>query len=143
MASEPAAWHRLFPSLPHGAYCTQTRRLARRARILSVLSGPLSDHHHQSQNPQHADGQQATVYVGRVTVHAAHGSSLRSSHACTHGTQTPTTTFTYPPEHVHLHPLLAAQCSVLEAASRTPPGPSTLRQPAVGRIHWKHQHHLS
>ena len=58
MASEPAAWHRLFPSLPHGAYCTQTRRLARRPRILSVLSGPLSDHHHKSQNPQHADGQQ-------------------------------------------------------------------------------------
>ena len=85
MASEPAAWHRLFPSLPHGAYCTQTRRLTRRPRILSILSGPLSDHHHKSQNPQHADGQQATIYVGRVPVHTAHGSSLRSSHACTHG----------------------------------------------------------
>ena len=54
-------------------------------------------------------------------VHAAHGSSLRSSHTCTYRTQAPTTTLAHPPEHVHLHPLLAAQCGVLEAASRTPP----------------------
>ena len=143
LASELAAWHRLFPSLHRFAYCNQTRGLPRCACSPPVLSGSLSDHRHESPNPQHADGQQATIYVVRVNVHAVDGSSLWSSHARTHGAQTPTPAFAHPPEHVHIHPLLAAQRSVLEAASRTPPGPSTLRQPAVGRIHWKHQHHLS
>ena len=81
MASELAAWHRLFPSLHRCAYCNQTRGLPRCACSPPVLSGSLSDHRHESPNFQHADGQQATVYVVRVITTVVPRTHSRSSGA--------------------------------------------------------------